>query len=302
MLLKDGYYFVFGYIRPCKPELLVKEYELYQSAYCSLCKHLGKNFGLLSRFTLSYDATFLAMLHMAMQEECPGFTKGRCVVNPMKKCAYCKGGEESFLFAGAVSVLMTYYKIHDDIQDSGLWGKCRAYLLLPLSYRAYRKAKKKFPDIDKIVAECMDKQYKEEQSPQAGIDSSAEPTAQMLSQVLLLMSDGTASQELVLSQLGYFIGRWIYLIDAADDIDKDQKHHQFNPFVKKLIQDREIPLTKQELREYCNGILNQTLSQAISAFHLLQLHHFDSILDNTICLGLPAMQKQILYDKEIEHV
>lgn len=294
---------MFGYIRPCKPEMLVKEYELYKSAYCSLCKHLGKNFGLLSRLTLSYDATFLAMFHMALKkEECPGFTKGRCVVNPMKKCAYCKGGEDSFLFAGAVSILMTYYKIRDDIHDSGFWGKCRSYFMLPIAKGAYRKAKKNFPDIDKIVSDCMDKQSRVEHDPDAGIDSSAEPTAQMLSQVLLLLSDGTKTQELVLSQLGYFIGRWIYLMDAADDIEKDEKHHSFNPFLKKLIQEPEVPMNKKDMREYCNGLLNQTVSQAIAAFQLLDLKHFGTILDNTIRLGLPAMQRQILYDKEIEHV
>lgn len=91
-------------------------------------------------------------------------------------------------------------------------------------------------------------------------------------------------------------------MDAADDIEKDEKHRQFNPFLKKLVQDTEIPLNKKEQRDYCNGVLNQTLSQAIAAFQLLELKHFDTILDNTMRLGLPAMQRQILYDKEIEHV
>lgn len=91
-------------------------------------------------------------------------------------------------------------------------------------------------------------------------------------------------------------------MDAADDIEKDEKHHSFNPFLKKLIQEPEVPMNKKDMREYCNGLLNQTVSQAIAAFQLLDLKHFGTILDNTIRLGLPAMQRQILYDKEIEHV
>ena len=51
---------MFGYIRPNKPELLVKEYDLYKSAYCGLCKRMGKDYGRLSRLALSYDGTFLA--------------------------------------------------------------------------------------------------------------------------------------------------------------------------------------------------------------------------------------------------
>ena len=112
---------VFGYIRPFKPELLVKEFDFYQSIYCSLCKHLGKNFGILSRLTLSYDCTFLAMLSLSLQKDCPGYQKGRCVVNPLKKCSFCKEGEESFLFASAVSVIMSYYKLMDDLHDSHFW-------------------------------------------------------------------------------------------------------------------------------------------------------------------------------------
>lgn len=293
---------MFGYIRPHKPEMLVKEYELFKSAYCSLCRHLGKQFGLISRLTLSYDATFLAMVALALKPACPGVKAGRCVVNPLKKCAFCTGGEESFAFAGAVSVCMTYYKIKDDIADSGFFGKLRSYMLLPFAAYSFRKARKKFPRVEAIVARCMDKQAKEEHNPEAGIDSSAEPTAQMLSDVLLLLSDGSSSQNLILTQFGYFIGRWIYLMDAADDIDKDQKRGNFNPFVKRLITERETPMEEKERREYCNGVLNQTLSQALNAFRLLELHHFDGILKNTMELGLPAMQKKILFDKEIEHV
>lgn len=291
---------MFGYIKPYKPELLVKEYELYKSVYCSLCKCMGKRFGVVSRLTLSYDATFLALVALSLQDACPAFHKGRCVVNPLKKCAYCTGGEEALAYAGAVSITMTYYKLRDDIQDSGFLGKLRARLLMPMAAWCHRKTKKQFPEVETIVARCMREQAKAELDPEAGIDSSAEPTARMLSEVVRQLAGEDEKKRLILNQFGYFIGRWVYLIDAADDLDKDSKHGEFNPFIKKLVRERETPLEGEALREYCNGVLNQTLAQALSAFQLLELRHFEGILQNTMTLGLPAMQKQILFDKEKE--
>ena len=291
---------VFGYIKPHKPELLVKEYELYKCVYCSLCKCMGKRFGVLSRLTLSYDATFLAMLALSLKDDCPAFYSGRCVANPLKKCVYCKGGEEALAFSGALSITMTYYKIRDDIQDSGFGGKLRAWCLLPMAAWCHRKTKRQFPEVERIVADCMQEQAAAELDPEAGIDSSAEPTARMLSEVARQLAGEDERKKLILDQFGYFIGRWIYLIDAADDMDKDNKHGAFNPFLKKLVKEREMPLESKELREYCNGVLNQTLARALSAFQLLELSHFDTILQNTMTLGLPAMQKQVLFDKEKE--
>ena len=287
---------MFGYIRPNKPELLVKEYDLYKSAYCGLCKRMGKDYGRLSRLALSYDGTFLAMLSMALRDDCPGFEAGRCVANPAKRCTYCTGHEESYAYAGAVSVLTAYYKIKDDIKDSGFWGKLRSVCLLPFAVRGYHKARKRYPKLDSIVYEYIQAQSKVEQDPQTGIDAAAEPTAVMLRKVLMPVAGGDQIREAIFLQLGYFLGRWIYLIDAADDIEKDQKKNNFNPFVKKLIREREKPLEGEALADYCNGVLNQTLSQIILSYQLLSLRHFDRVISNILTQGLPAMHNLVIYD------
>ena len=129
----------------------------------------------LSRLALSYDGTFLAMLSMALRDDCPGFEAGRCVANPAKRCTYCTGHEESYAYAGAVSVLTAYYKIKDDIKDSGFWGKLRSVCLLPFAVRGYHKARKRYPKLDSIVYEYIQAQSKVEQDPQTGIDAAAEP-------------------------------------------------------------------------------------------------------------------------------
>ena len=107
---------MFGYVRVSKGELKVKEYEMYKAVYCSLCRELGKSYGVLSRFTLSYDFTFLALLSMSLQDECVKAKKGRCAFNPLKRCNYCTN-TNVFEMPSAAAMIMLYYKLKDNIND-----------------------------------------------------------------------------------------------------------------------------------------------------------------------------------------
>ncbi len=294
---------MFGYVRPQKSELLVREYEQYKGIYCSLCRQLGKSYGLASRLTLSYDCTFYAMLLLAVNSECPGFSSGRCVVNPMKKCTYCNTGESELTAASALSVFMTYHKIRDDIDDSHFWGKLRGYLFLPAAAHARRKAARDFPQMDLAVSAAMAQQKAAEKSENPGLDFCAEPTATMLLQVFEMAAgpdpDQKSNDVRILRQFGYYLGRWVYLIDAADDLEKDMQSKSFNPFVIQCHLGESA--TQEELgkaREYANQVLNLTLSQLIAAFNILDLQHFRPILENIILKGLPEIQKELLFKKE----
>ena len=295
---------MFGYVRPQKPELLVKEYDQYKGVYCTLCKQLGKRYGILSRMTLSYDCTFLALFLLARSPQCPGFHTGRCVVNPLKKCTFCTGGEDAFAIPAALSVIMTYYKIRDDIVDSHFWGRIRAYCMLPLVSRSFKRASRKEPVLQQAAAEMMVQQGRAEQQKEISLDMCAEPMAQMLAVVFEHLEPEEEKTRRILHQFGYFLGRWIYLIDAADDLEKDIKKKAFNPFAVKFSLNRDS--TEEQLadvRAYCNEVLNSSLSQAIAAVQLLTFQRFESILMNIITQGLPGMQEEMLFHKkEQKHV
>jgi hypothetical protein len=298
--------FLFGYIRPQKSELLVREYEEYKGIYCSLCRRLGENYGMAARLTLSYDCTFYAMLVLSQNPQCPGFKSGRCVVNPLKKCTYCNGGESGLNSAAALSVIMTYYKIRDDIQDSHFLGKLRGFLLLPAAASARKKAMRNFPQMDSAVSQAMTMQREAEQSENSSIDFCAEPTAVMLQNIFRMAAENPNTEESALrvfEQAGYFLGRWVYLMDAADDMEKDIRTDSFNPFLTQYHLGKDS--TKEELRnarETINQTLNMTLARLTAAFNLLEFEHFSSILGNVIQKGLPAMQRQILFEKENANV
>ena len=136
----------------------------------------------------------------------------------------------------------------------------------------------------------MEQQKAAEQSD-SGVDKSADPTAQMLSALCRSLSEDAVQQQ-VLSSFGYHLGRWIYIMDAADDLEKDFKKGNFNPFRQKY---EEAP---ERVMLYCNDVLNMTVAQLTMAYELLELSSYKEILDNIVCHGLSFQQKYHLFVKK----
>ena len=281
---------MFGYLRVRKSELLVREWDAYRAVYCGLCRQMGRDYSFLTRLTLSYDCTFYAMLLMSLSRSCKGFDKGRCTCNPLKKCHFARCEDEAYSKAAAFSVISAYYKLVDDLVDSGFWKRLVLHIVKPFFSRWHKKAVRRFPALEAPVAQMMAAQCAVEQNPQAGIDESADPTAQMLAAVLSLEAQ-TDVQRRVFHEFGYHLGRWIYLIDAADDLERDEKHHNFNPF-------KAVPAEERE--KYQTGVLNQCLARAFDAYQLMDVTDFKGIFNNMLLYGFPSKQNAVVYRRQEE--
>lgn len=289
---------MFGYIRPQKSELLVREYEQYKGIYCSLCKRLGSEYGVLTRLTLSYDCTFVAMVRQGLAGNCKGFHQGKCVVNPLKKCTYCSEQNEDFRFAAALSIILTWHKLYDDKLDGRFFSKLRSGFLMLLAKRSYKKAAADYPELAQKAESLMLKQREEESKAKPSVDACADSTAQLLSYVFACSQPVGSTQRRILEQFGYFLGRWIYLMDASDDLTKDLKTGEFNPFRDYFGFEGKTELSPQEkehAEKNCNHVLNMTASSLTAALNLLEFQQFGSIINNVITLGIPEMQREILF-------
>lgn len=273
---------MFGYIMPFKPQLRICEYDTYKAVYCGLCKQLGSSYGIAARFTLSYDFAFLSMLSMALTEEPPSFCKERCFANPLKKKFCCKASEAS-RFSACTAMIMLYYKVLDNYRDSGFGGKALMLLVRPFAASARKKATKQYPQVDEITAEMMKSQFALEEAGCTVIDEAAEPTAICLSKICSLLAHGEGEQR-VMGRFGYLLGRWIYLMDAVDDLSDDIKTGSYNAFVlqQKLTPTADITQALRETTE----VLNQTAAELAKTYELLELKRYKPILDNIIYLGL----------------
>lgn len=278
---------MFGYLQIHKDELKVKEYEAYKSVYCGLCKQLGRDYGFLTRLILSYDCTFYAILLMSLKRSCTGFSDGRCKFNPLKKCKFADCKDNAYSKASALSVISAYYKVVDDIDDSRFFKRIALKIAKPFFGRRQKKAARRFPEIENIVSEMMKNQKAAENDELVTIDKAANPTAKMISD-LAALEGGNDLQKRVLSEFGYQIGRWVYLIDAADDYEKDKKSGNFNPFFKADINDK----------DYINSVLSQSLARAYDAYNLLDIIDFKPIIDNMMLYGFPNKQNAVLNNRQ----
>lgn len=278
---------MFGYLQIHKDELKVKEYEAYKSVYCGLCKQLGRDYGFLTRLILSYDCTFYAILLMSLKRSCTGFSDGRCKFNPLKKCKFADCKDNAYSKASALSVISAYYKVVDDIDDSGFFKRIALKIVKPFFGRRQKKAARRFPEIENIVSEMMKNQKAAENDELVTIDKAANPTAKMIAD-LAALEGGNDLQKRVLSEFGYQIGRWVYLIDAADDYEKDKKSGNFNPFIKADINDK----------DYINSVLSQSLARAYDAYNLLDIIDFKPIIDNMMLYGFPNKQNAVLNNRQ----
>ena len=280
---------MFGYVKVEKGELRVREWETYRGLYCSLCRALSKRYGPFARLILSYDLTFLLAVRMAQTETVPHFHPGRCPFNPAKRCSYCDNGSEAFDFISDAAVQLFYYKLRDDIADTSRLKRLPLYCILPLAALWRRKAKRFFQQIDTIVSNAMTAQAETEQSGTDSVDRAAHASADALGNLMRL---GAKEHADAYYRFGYCVGRWVYLIDAADDLRKDMKQKNFNVFVQRF-QLKEPTLT-QEAEAEITAMLEMTEANAIQALESTGLTVLYPILENIVLDGMHQQTQQIM--------
>lgn len=288
---------MFGYVRPYKPELLVREYSQYKAVYCELCRVLGQEYGFAARFALSYDCAFYALLALSLSGAKVEERHGRCVCNPLKRCTYLPSPGEAYKKAAALCVLLTYHKLRDNVEDEGVFSSLGSRLLLPLAGRWAKRAARRYPFLAGQAQAAMEAQRQAEKE-RAGVDPCAEPTARLLQALFGELAGCQDRQRPPLEQFGYFLGRWVYLMDAADDLAEDLKAGAFNPFISRLGLEGKRELSPEERAQAdaaCNAALNATAARLALAFNLLEPGPFGPIIENVALKGLPQVQREILF-------
>lgn len=274
---------MFGYVRPLKAALSEENASRYQAVYCGLCRTIGKQYGLIAQMFLNYDFTFLAMT-LSKEKEAPCIACRRCPIYPMRK-RKTWGQDYGLELAATESVILTYWKLRDNISDSKWIKKFPFWMASVLLLPAYRKAARGCPSFDQTVKHCLKELKQMEKERCASLDRSADAFARILQAASGV--DGQAGN-VALSHMLYHIGRFIYIIDAWDDLEEDQKNEAYNPI---LIQyGTDIKSAQEIIRE----TLYASLGFVATAFGWMELGVWTPIIDNIITLGLPAMEEVVL--------
>lgn len=218
---------MFGYVRPLKPELLMREFTRYKSIYCGICKQIGHDYGQLPRVGVNYDLTMLAVLLLSLSQQQPTDEVAGCILNPLAKRPIARGGEVLELCAG-LTVLFAWYKAVDDVADEHSFSGRIAKIALK---RSYRRAVNRFPAYDRWIASAMNDLRRLEFGPPDPAASNV--FGGLLSRIFsrsatLVCEDEPIRQAIGL--LGGHLGCWIYLMDAIDDWTRDCNNGSWNPY------------------------------------------------------------------------
>ena len=275
---------MFGYVVIDKPNILIKDYQTYRSYYCGLCKAIGKNSGTLMRFSLNYDIVLLALLGHNYEETEPEFIDGRCVVHPFgKKLNYVKRNSILDKITD-INTLLGYYKLVDDVIDE---GKHRA--VKNMFAPKYKKAKKRMPEFDKALSTGYERLRKEEKD-NAPLRVLAEAFGIMLSASGDALTDKC---DKLLREFLFYIGQWVYVIDAFDDIKKDDKEHNFNPFLSKYKGEDgmiDIDGADREARSVCFDCIDRV----IECYNKMKITVSEGPLSNIVYKGLAQRTEFVL--------
>ena len=269
---------MFGYVTVYKPELKIKEYEAYKGIYCTLCKEMGKEYGLLSRFLLSYDGAFFVMYKMALSQNEICAKQSRCSFNPAKKCMKITCDNDIYKIASTITVILAYFKLMDNLHDSSFLKKLLLYLIYPYFLMLKNKAKKKNPQIFQIVEDGMTSQFEIEKSDNSSIDLSAHNTAHILGQLFSY----NEKDENTTYNFGYHLGRVVYFLDAFDDFADDINNSSFNPFKN-----------SENLVEEATQTINLSIGELTDILKQQELYDFKNIVENVIYDGLNYQLEKI---------
>ena len=282
---------MFGYIKPLAPELRLREHECYRAYYCGLCRAMGSCTGQCSRMTLSYDFVFLAAVRAYLTGEKPTVRRARCLAHPFKKRLTVEESPQLRYCADA-SAILSYQKCIDDRLDERGLKRLRARIGTILLSSAYKKAKKRHPELCARVHELLEELHDYELH--AASPSADEPARIFGELMRAVFSEGLDGQTARLaSEIGFGIGRWIYLIDAADDLEGDNKHGRFNPYLA-LLGGKPTQADREMIETALTAILCET-ERAYRLFDEPPCAELGEILSNIFYLGLPAQAKKILF-------
>ena len=274
---------MFGYIRTDTPELRVRENEYYRAVYCGLCRAQGKCTGQCSRMTLSYDIAFLALLRIAIEGKPVELRRGRCIAHPIRARKYVARCAPLDYCAYAAAIL-TYGKTVDDINDERGFKRFRARLMKPLACGMRRKAlKHNYAELDSAVFNGLKKLSDIEKQQLKSVDVPADAFGEILAEI---MSHGLAGTDrTIMYNIGRHVGRWIYIVDAADDLADDIKKDRYNAFAS--LYGGAIP--SDQLRGISDSLRLELLA-AEPMFELMdygQSSNIEGIVHNIIYSGMP---------------
>lgn len=261
---------MFGYVTVDKPELKVKDYYKYKAYYCGLCRTLKEKYGQTGRLTLTYDMTFAIVLLTSLYESETKLSKHRCPTSPVKPVAMLQN--EITDYCASMNIILSYYHFKDDWMDE---KSVPGVVAAGVMRRRARKIEALYPRQCAVIRKELRRLQHLEAANSESIDETAGCFGRLMAELFVYKKD---VWEDTLRHIGFYLGKFIYIMDAWDDLEKDLKKGSYNPLKKFSTQDNYEAL--------CHQMMTMMMAECSAAFELLPCIEDVDILRNILYSGV----------------
>ena len=261
---------MFGYIAINKAEMKFRDFDIYHAYYCGLCKDLKERYGRSGQITLSYDMTFLIILLSGLYEPPAEDSIRNCVAHPFQK--HAARTNEITQYAADMNIVLSYYKCLDDWTDE---HKEKAWINSRLLRSKVKQIEKTYPEKVKLIRDMLAQISSCEKANEQNLDKMAGLFGEIMAEIFVWKQDIWKDS---LHRMGFFLGKFIYLMDAYEDIDDDIANACYNPFM--CFRERE------DFNDYCKQILTMMIAECSREFEKLPILTHAEILRNILYSGV----------------
>ena len=261
---------MFGYIAINKAEMKFKDYDMYQSYYCGLCKRLKECYGRRGQITLSYDMTFLIVLLTGLYEPETEIDTVNCIAHPLEK--HTARTNIFSDYAADMNLILTYYKCKDDWADE---KKILQLIYAKFLEKGDKEAENAYFEKSQKILSLLKQLSEWEKAGEKDIDRMSGCFGRIMEEIFVYRQD---NWEPVLRRMGFYLGKFIYLLDAYDDVEKDAETGNYNPFSEEYIM--------EGFEEHVRQLLLMMLSEACREFEKLPIIRYADILRNILYSGV----------------
>ena len=266
---------MFGYVVINEPELRIREFDLYRSYYCGLCEELHEHYGRFGQLTLNYDTTFLGLLLTCLYEpEDETFEKASCIAHPFSKRP--RRRNKYTQYAAHVTILLSWYSMRDNWEDE---QQIRGLAMSGILHGGFKRAKELCPEKAQVIADCLERLHtmeKQDVSP----DRAGACFGDLMAELFAFRHD---EWEEPLRRMGYYLGKFIYLLDAYDDLEDDAVSGSFNPLLPVRARMQE---NGADFNGYMRTLLTMLMASCTRAFEILPIVKNVDILRNILYAGV----------------
>ncbi len=261
---------MFGYVTVDKPELRVREFEEYRGFYCGLCKTLGEKYGSAARLAVNYDLTFLSVLYAGLYEPKLKADGERCVIHPCVKSCVIRHKYQSY--CADMTVYLAWLKCKDDWNDE---RRPDRILYAGLLKGAAEKVKKRYGIKCKKISALMKELSEKEKSGEKNIDAVSGIFGEILAEIFAVKKD---EWEKLLRRMGFFMGKFIYILDAFEDLEKDTEKKSYNPLADMA--------GSEDFDGHVREMLTMTAAECSRSYRQLPIIEYAPLLDNILYSGI----------------